>query len=62
MNKEVQKFQSVCVMGACPEVLKTDTVVKLRNSSQTKKFQPAGKSRGFFEEGMGRIARCFYRK
>ncbi|MFA6227732.1 MAG: hypothetical protein WC668_00935 [Patescibacteria group bacterium] len=35
-NKE-QKWQSVCVMGACPEFLPTKEGIKLRNSNQPEK-------------------------
>jgi len=33
-----KKWQSVCLGSLCPEVLKTETIVKLRNSGQPKKI------------------------
>ena len=37
MDNVKQQFKSVCIVGACPEFLKTKNGVKLRNSAQPDK-------------------------
>lgn len=38
MRNKKQQFKSICLAGACPEILKTETSIGLRNSSQPDKI------------------------